>query len=107
MCICISSTSLFILDFHLLVELRDLPSYFPNRKNLITMKFASLVVLLSAIASTTFAFAPPQRASHHVLTSLQMGEDSTKMTTFREAEVLGLRLMQEGQFEDALKGKKI
>jgi hypothetical protein len=70
------------------------------------MKFTSLVVLLLS-ASSTSAFAPPQRAFHHVLTSLQMGEDSTKMTTFREAEVLGLRLMQEGQFEDALKGKKI
>ncbi len=33
-------------------------------------------------------------------------EEDSKPTTFREAEVLGLRLMQEGQFEEALKGKK-
>ena len=32
-------------------------------------------------------------------------EEDTKPTTFREAEVLGLRLMQEGQFDEALKGK--
>ena len=32
---------------------------------------------------------------------------TTKPTTFREAEVLGLRFMQDGQYEEALKGKLI
>jgi hypothetical protein len=31
------------------------------------------------------------------------GEDATP-STFREAEVLGLKLMQQGKYEDALKG---
>ena len=31
-------------------------------------------------------------------------EDIPDPTTFREAEVLGLRLMQEGRFEEALVG---
>ena len=30
---------------------------------------------------------------------------STKPTTFREAEVLGLRFMQDGRYEEALKGE--
>lgn len=53
--------------------------------------------------------ASPSAASTSQLPGLQMtsSEDdvSTKPTTFREAEVLGLRLMQEGQFDAALKGK--
>ena len=53
--------------------------------------------------------ATPSSASTSPLPGLQMtsSEDdvSTKPTTFREAEVLGLRLMQEGQFDAALKGK--
>jgi hypothetical protein len=41
--------------------------------------------------------------------SLQMtaSEQDSKPTTFREAEVLGLRLMQEGKFDAALKGKEM
>jgi hypothetical protein len=34
-----------------------------------------------------------------------MYEDTPDPTTFREAEILGLRLMQEGSFEEALVGK--
>jgi hypothetical protein len=53
--------------------------------------------------------ATPSAASTSPLPGLQMTaseEDvSIKPTTFREAEVLGLRLMQEGQFDAALKGK--
>jgi hypothetical protein len=32
-------------------------------------------------------------------------EDAPDPTTFREAEILGLRLMQEGNFKEALVGK--
>jgi hypothetical protein len=35
-----------------------------------------------------------------------MYEDTPDPTTFREAEILGLRLMQEGSFEEALIGKR-
>ena len=40
-----------------------------------------------------------------VASPLQMvASDAPNPTTFREAEVLGLRLMQEGNFEEALVG---
>jgi hypothetical protein len=46
------------------------------------------------------------RAAESASTFIQMTYDEAPdPTTFREAEVLGLRLMQEGSFEDALVGK--
>jgi hypothetical protein len=45
------------------------------------------------------------RAAETATTSIQMTYDETPdPTTFREAEILGLRFMQEGNFEDALVG---
>jgi hypothetical protein len=35
---------------------------------------------------------------------MMLTEDTSDPTTFREAEVLGLRLMQEGNFQEALVG---
>ena len=41
-------------------------------------------------------------------TTLQMSmEDAPEPTTFREAEVLGLRYMQEDRFEQALEGERM
>ena len=39
-------------------------------------------------------------------TMMMFNEDTPDPTTFREAEVLGLRLMQEGNFQEALVGTK-
>lgn len=45
------------------------------------------------------------RAAESASTFIQMTyEEAPDPTTFREAEVLGLRLMQEGSFEEALVG---
>jgi hypothetical protein len=45
------------------------------------------------------------RAAETATTSIQMTyEETPDPTTFREAEILGLRFMQEGNFEEALVG---
>ena len=45
------------------------------------------------------------RSAESALTSMSMtNEDTPDPTTFREAEVLGLRMMQEGKFDEALVG---
>ena len=45
------------------------------------------------------------RSAESAITSMSMSnEDIPDPTTFREAEVLGLRLMQEGRFDEALVG---
>ena len=45
------------------------------------------------------------RSAESAVTSMSMtNEDIPDPTTFREAEVLGLRLMQEGRFDEALVG---
>ena len=50
---------------------------------------------------------PPRTSRWVALTTMQMTgtDDAPVPTTFREAEVLGLRLMQEGNFKEALTGK--
>ena len=46
------------------------------------------------------------RTAASASTSMQMStEQFPDPTTFREAEILGLRLMQEGNFEEALVGR--
>lgn len=46
------------------------------------------------------------RPAETTSTSMMMSaEDTQDPTTFREAEVLGLRLMQEGNFKEALVGR--
>ena len=46
------------------------------------------------------------RSAETTSTSMMMSvEDTQDPTTFREAEVLGLRLMQEGNFKEALVGR--
>lgn len=73
---------------------------------------ASLVIAIAgATLRSTVAFVPKhsvfgKRMVSSSSSSLLMTEkDMTKPTTFREAEVLGLRLMQQGNYEEALKGK--
>lgn len=73
----------------------------PNRP----MAFASLSS--TSTRSNTF------NSNQHYMTadSLAASGDAAipepRLTTFREAEVLGLRLMQEGNYEGALDGKLV
>ena len=87
----------------------------------------SIFCIASVNAFQTTLLSPIARnvctnANAHVLIQLQSAAESaenrsnnlssaavqsTKPTSFREAEVLGLRFMQDGQYEEALKGKLI
>jgi hypothetical protein len=59
-----------------------------------------------SIPRTSYTPKLTYRAAETATTSIQMMyEDTPDPTTFREAEILGLRLMQEGSFEEALVGK--
>jgi hypothetical protein len=73
-----------------------------------------LSCLTTAFTSTPFGMVRPlgsiggsitnvNKPSTPPLTMTGDGEDATP-STFREAEVLGLKLMQQGKYEDALKG---
>lgn len=79
------------------------------------------IVLVLAISHNVDAYSIPRvsrtpkityRSAETAVTSMSMtNDDIPDPTSFREAEVLGLRLMQEGSFEDALvafqKGMKL
>lgn len=79
------------------------------------MRYSSVVTilmsvcLLSTLPTTTFAWvvkpsswtAATQRMS---TVSLNMADSAPEPTTFREAEILGLRLMQDGDYQGALDG---
>lgn len=75
----------------------------------------ALAVLLTAapVASYTVRYSrtsPPStlRSAEAAVTTMMMSaEDAPDPTNFREAEVLGLRLMQEGNFDEALVGTSI
>ena len=76
------------------------------------MKFTSvfLVAFLARangyVAGSSGRSFVTTRHAETSLTSMQMTADENPTpSTFREAEVLGLRLMQEGNFEKALDGK--
>ena len=78
-------------------------------------RFAVLLLSASSCLMVSHAFVParwgvtPQRVMldyasvQRSITLLSSTADSSEPTTFREAEVLGLKLMQEGQYEQALK----
>lgn len=79
------------------------------------------IVLVLAISHNVDSYSIPRvsrtpkityRSAETAVTSMSMtNDDIPDPTSFREAEVLGLRLMQEGSFEDALvafqKGMKL
>ena len=76
-----------------------------------SLTLLGLVVI--SMTSSTSGYTIPKRASitstfrsaASASTSIQMStEQFPDPTTFREAEILGLRLMQEGNFEEALVG---
>lgn len=83
--------------------------------------FTALSIVLFLSISHADAYAIPRvsmtpkitsRSAESAVTSMSMtNEDIPDPTSFREAEVLGLRLMQEGRFEEALvafqKGMKL
>jgi hypothetical protein len=67
------------------------------------------VSLLSSSAGYTIpgprATSRTFRSAESAATSMQMsGNEMPDPSTFREAEILGLRLMQEGDFDQALLG---
>ncbi len=74
------------------------------------MKIPSLVLVITTITSATAFTGVTQRYPYVVPTTQLYSEpprqnEAPRPTTFREAEVYGLRLMQEGKYEQALKGK--
>lgn len=87
-----------------------------------TMRFWTIALLLACLASSAYSwstilsrkggYAAKTHPLHHVGTlgmtesTLRMAESSEtpSPSTFREAEVLGLRLMQEGNYQEALDG---
>ena len=78
----------------------------PNRP----MAFATLTTTRSTAASRTSSSGTYTSSSQHMTAdSLAASGDAAipepTLTTFREAEVLGLRLMQEGNYQEALNGK--
>lgn len=83
--------------------------------------FLGLFMALILVIARVSAYSIPRvsrtpkityRSAESAITSMSMtNEDIPDPTTFREAEVLGLRMMQEGKFEEALvafqKGMKL
>lgn len=71
---------------------------------------AAAVFILVLIMDACHAWVPHQPTfsspvtPRHSATTLWMSDSPPPPTTFREAEVLGLRLMQEGDYEGALDG---
>jgi hypothetical protein len=81
------------------------------------MKFTTQLVvtllLVASVSTSIDAYVVPQLPAQRpglfrrqAESALQMSfeQDAPIPTSFREAEVLGLRLMQEGNFQDALVG---
>ena len=64
---------------------------------------ATAMVVCWPVASA-WGFASPSQSLFRATTGLKMTESGAAPTTFREAEVLGLRLMQEGNYQEALDG---
>jgi len=65
------------------------------------MRSAAIVALL--LAQSITGFAPTPFISQRTVRVAMSSEATEGPTTFREAEVLGLRQMQEGSYEEALK----
>ena len=69
----------------------------------ISLAMLSLVVVSTAFTSP-FGVRPANFRQEAATTMLTMSSEQANPTTFREAEVLGLRLMQEQKYEEALQG---
>jgi len=90
-----------------------------QQPSLLFLAAALLVVLLissninnhggvSAAFTTTAPFGVDTKtAAASTVTLTMTTEDDVSPSTFREAEVLGLKLMQEQKYEEALKGRNI
>lgn len=82
-------------------------------KQMLLLTAVLFVLSLASSRSSCSAFTTPFGVIHSVasrreqtattLTMSGAGEEATPPSTFREAEVLGLKLMQEQKYEDALK----
>jgi hypothetical protein len=76
--------------------------------------FLGLIIALVLVLTYVDAYSIPRvsktpkityRSAESAVTSMSMtNEDIPDPASFREAEVLGLRLMQEGRFDEALVG---
>ena len=72
------------------------------------MKIRTIAFLAALQFSNAWVVTAPfqNQQRQPLMSALSMAdvEPNTSPTTFREAEVLGLRLMQEGNYEEALRG---
>ena len=74
------------------------------------MRYSAWILL--ALLPATQAFAPnkpsfvfPQHVRNSVALDMTTEKSPASPKTFREAEVLGLKYMQDGQYEEALDGE--
>ena len=79
------------------------------RRNLVLGTTGALFTCLAApchawVAQPSFAGASASTMPRLSATTLYMSDSPSDPVTFREAEVLGLRLMQEGDYQGALDG---
>ena len=83
-----------------------------SRRVLLGAMFLFFSSTVDAFTSTPFGMVRPtvvgtaKQTATTPLTMIGTGEEAIP-STFREAEVLGLKLMQEEKYEEALKGTKI
>ena len=83
-----------------------------RQQSLFWFRYVCFALTIAVNATPLMSFSPsrlPSRsascAQRASITLLMNEQDNTPApTSFREAEVLGLKLMQEGSFEDALAG---
>lgn len=82
-----------------------------RRKNLLPLPtLVIFVLLLLLLLPCAHAWVTPNKpswtsaTSRHSTVALNMADSAAEPTTFREAEVLGLRLMQEEDYQGALDG---
>lgn len=65
---------------------------------------SSAPAFVSTSSASSSVCAPSRTSNGNTALLMTEEPEVSQPTTFREAEVLGLKLMQEGNYEDALKG---
>mmetsp|Transcript_5086 Transcript_5086/g.10761 ORF Transcript_5086/g.10761 Transcript_5086/m.10761 type:complete len:209 (-) Transcript_5086:215-841(-) len=82
-----------------------------ERRNYLDMRYVACVILVAMMGKPLLSFSPIPMPARSLFGAQRAGASTLLMTeeanvpaptSFREAEVLGLKLMQEGNFEDAL-----
>jgi hypothetical protein len=77
----------------------------PKGEKMLLFQFAGLIVLLLALLIR--AFSPHHHLANRHQHSSSRLHATPQVSTFREAEILGLKLMQQGDYSAALQGKSI